>query len=89
MAQQIPNFTSKLITHTITILNIHKYNQKKRNKIKEEKMVGMIIPGYVLGAPKLSLTKMGYIRLEEHQPLLASKLKSLDSNAIKARKSLS
>jgi len=25
LAQQIPNFSSKLITHTITIQNIHNY----------------------------------------------------------------
>jgi len=43
----------------------------------------------VLGAHKLSLTKKGYMRLEEHQLLLASQLKSLHSDAIKALKSLS
>jgi len=38
-AQQIPNFTSKWITHTITILNIYNYEQKekKENKCRKEK----------------------------------------------------
>ena len=35
--QQISNFTSKLMTHTITILNIHNYEQKENNKTKEER----------------------------------------------------
>ena len=42
-----------------------------------------------MGAPKLCLTKMGYMRFEEHEPLLASKLKSLHPDAVKALKSLS
>ena len=41
----------------------------------------------MLGAPKLCLTKMVYMKLEE--PLLAFKIKSLLSDAIKALKSLS
>jgi len=38
-AEKIPNFSSKLITPKITILNINNYkqNKKKRNKRKEEK----------------------------------------------------
>ena len=30
----------------------------------------MILPGYVFGAPKLSITKMGYVIIKEHWPLL-------------------
>jgi len=45
-AQQISNFSSKLMTHTITILNIHNYKQKKElKKRRKKKMVGKIIPG--------------------------------------------
>jgi len=46
-AQQIPNFTSKLIIHAITILNIHNYEQKEKKEKKrgKERWVGTIIPG--------------------------------------------
>ena len=46
-AQQISNFTSKLIIHTITILNVRNYAQKEKEdkKTKKKRRVGTIIPG--------------------------------------------
>jgi hypothetical protein len=46
-AQQIPQFTSKMITHTNTILNIHNYVQKEkgRKENRKRKKSGTIIPG--------------------------------------------
>jgi len=43
---KISYFSSKLITNTITILNIHYYIQKgnKEKKKEKERRVGMIIP---------------------------------------------
>jgi len=52
LAQQIPNFCSKLITHTITILYIDNYAQKgnkEKNKGKPRRL-GTIMPGQVLSA---------------------------------------
>jgi len=46
-AQEIPNFSSKLITHPNTILNIHNSVQKEKKEKKREKgeEVGTIILG--------------------------------------------
>jgi len=46
LAQQIPNFTSKVITRTITILNIHNHVQKvnEEKRKRKERRVGKIIP---------------------------------------------
>jgi len=48
-AQQIPNFTSKVITHTKTTLDIYNYVQKekekKRKEKKRKKKGGTITPG--------------------------------------------
>jgi len=49
---------------------------RKKKKRKEKKRKGKEKKGWNdhtrlgVGAPKLSLTKMGYMRREEHQPLL-------------------
>ena len=36
--QQIPSFTSELINHTITSLNIHNYVKKENKKGKKEEL---------------------------------------------------
>jgi len=90
-AQQIPNFTSKLITHTITILTIYNYVQKRNKGKKRGKdiRVRMIIPSYMLVHLNYASLKWCYIRLEEPSPLLLFKIKAHHFDVVKACKSSS
>jgi len=66
------------------------YIKKTKEKEEKEKKVGMIIPGYVLGAPKLSPFKTV---LWEAQGASATppqlKIQATNLDVVKARRSLS
>ena len=91
-AQQIPNLSLKVITHTNTVLNFHNYvqNKEEKNKIQRERKVERLYQVRSFVHLSYYLLRM-VLREVEGASATPSKLKIQGSysDAVKARRSLS